>query len=202
LAYLFGEGFLIGLLICMPMGAIGMLCLRYILVQGKASGLSAGLGIAAADAVAAFVAALGLTAITLFIKSHETWMHVIGAIILIGFGLYLLLSKKTTEKQAVEKGLTHIFFIMFVITLTNPLTLLSFTGIFAAVGLDTLQSNLLSVFSLSFGVFFGSLAWWVILILGSMFFNINQQKVRYINEFAGTLLIIMGVYSLYAAFLV
>jgi threonine/homoserine/homoserine lactone efflux protein len=186
----------------MPMGAIGMLCLRYILVQGRASGLSAGLGIAVADAVAAFVAALGLTGITLFIKNHQSWMHVIGALILIGFGLFLLLSKKLNDNKHVEKGLPHIFFIMFIITLTNPLTLLSFTGFFAAIQFEPLQTNLLSVIALSLGVFFGSLAWWLILILATMFINIDQKKVRYINEFAGTLLIIMGVYSLYSTFFI
>lgn len=198
---LFAEGFLIGLLVCMPMGAIGMLCLRYILVQGKASGLAAGFGIAAADAIAAFIAALGLTAIIVFIKNHEIWIHTLGSLILIGFGLFLLLSKKMNINKHTERGLTHIFVIMFIITMTNPLTILSFTGIFAAVSLDSLEGHLLDVFALSTGVFFGSLAWWIILILGTMLFKINEGTVKIINELAGSILILMGIFSLYSTWI-
>lgn len=194
---LFAEGFLIGLVVCMPMGAIGMLCLRYILLQGKVSGVAAGLGIALADSIAAFIAALGLTAITLFIKAHEIWMHTIGSFILLGFGLFLILTKKTKANRYIEKGLAHIFLVMFMITITNPLTILSFIGIFASFGLESLENNLLAVFSLSFGVFLGSLAWWLILILATMFLKINELVVRRINEIAGSVLILGGLTSLY-----
>jgi len=194
---LFAEGFLIGLLVCMPMGAIGMLCLRYILVQGKASGLAAGFGIAVADAFAAFIAALGLTAIIVFIKSNEIWIHTLGSFILIGFGVYLLLSKKLNVNKHTERGLSHIFAIMFIITITNPLTVLSFTGIFVAISLDSLEGHILEVLALSTGVFFGSLAWWIFLILCTMLFKINEATVRIINELAGSILMLMGIFSLY-----
>lgn len=194
---LLGEGFLIGLIICMPMGAVGMLCLRYILVQGKASGLAAGLGIAAADAIASFVAFLGIAILLNFIKAHETWIQTLGAIILIGFGAYLLFTKKNNGNKKIERGLTHIFFIMLTITITNPLTIFSFAGIFAALGLDSLEYDFLAAFVISAGVFLGSLAWWLILILSTMLFTINAKAVHLINELAGGLLILIGVLSLY-----
>ncbi len=194
---LLGEGFLIGLIICMPMGAVGMLCLRYILVQGKASGVAAGLGIAVADAIASFVAFLGIAILLDFIKSHETWIQTLGSIILMGFGTYLLYTKKNSGPKKIERGLTHIFFIMFTVTITNPLTIFSFAGIFAALGLDSLEYDFITAFVISAGVFIGSLAWWLILILATMLFTINAKAVHRINELAGGLLIVMGVLSLY-----
>lgn len=196
---LFETGFLIGLIICMPMGAVGMLCLRYILVQGKASGMAAGLGIAVADAIAAFFASLGIAILLNFIKAHETWIQTLGAIILMGFGAFLLFTKKNKTDKKIERGLTHIFFIMLTITITNPLTLFSFAGVFAALGLETLQYDFLAAFVISAGVFLGSLAWWLILILITMLFTINAKAVHIINELAGGLLITMGVLSLYFA---
>ena len=196
---LFGEGFLIGLIICMPMGAVGMLCLRYILVQGKVSGLAAGLGIAVADAIAAFFASLGVAILLNFIKAHETWIQTLGAIILLSFGAYLLFTKKNNGNKKIERGLTHIFFIMLTITITNPLTIFSFAGVFAALGLESLQYDFLAASVISAGVFLGSLAWWLILISATMLFTINAKAVHRINELAGGLLIVMGVLSLYFA---
>ncbi len=187
------EGFLSGLLIAMPMGAIGVLCLRYILVQGRVPGFAAGLGIATADALAAFIGALGLTIATNFVKDHDSWMRFIGALILIGFGLFLVLSKKTKFDKNTEKGLLHIFFIMFVITLTNPLTLISFIGIFSSIGLNSLDSNFPAAFLLSIGVFVGSMSWWLLLIGATFFFQVTEKWTRLINEVAGSLLILIGV---------
>lgn len=191
----FLEGFLAGLAVAMPMGAVGMLCLRYILVQGKASGLAAGFGIALADGVAAFISGIGLTAIISFLKTQDTWMQSIGSFILIGFGIYLLLTKKTPAKKNTEKGLFHITFLMFLITITNPLTIVSFAGIFAAFGFDDLENQLIQVIALTTGVFLGSMSWWVLLIGLSQFFKINEKSARLINEIAGSLLIIIGIIS-------
>lgn len=198
---LLSEGFLAGLLISMPMGAIGMLCLRYILIQGNKSGAAAGLGIALADAFAAFIASFGLSSITTFIKDYQLWLQILGSLILIGFGLFFLLQNKTDVKEKIERGLFHILILMFIITITNPLTLLSFTGVFAAIGIDTLMaSHLGTSIILSFGVFLGSMSWWIALIFGVDFFKINEQSARRINEIAGVLLILMGLFSLFTAF--
>jgi len=196
MSLLFIEGFLAGLLISMPMGAIGILCLRYILTQGNSAGLAAGLGIASADALAACIGALGLKAITGFANSHDTWMHIVGSIILLAFGIYLILTKKTGTNKETEKGLLHIYFIMFTITFTNPLTLLSFTGIFASLGFDPVENSLIAPFLLTVGVFIGSISWWLLLILFTHFFNFGEKAVRLINEIAGGALIAMGLFSL------
>lgn len=192
---LFLEGFLSGLLISMPMGAIGMLCLRYILVQGRASGLAAGFGIALADGVAALISALGLSIVTNFINEHENIIRLIGSILLIGFGFYLLRSHKKTATKETEKGLLHIFTILFVITFTNPLTLLSFTGIFASLGLEETENHLLASLILSFAVFLGSMSWWILLIGITEFFNVDEKQTEIVNKIAGSLLLLMGIVS-------
>jgi len=194
---LFFEGVLSGLLISMPMGAIGMLCLRYILVQGKKSGAAAGLGIALADAMAAFIASFGLSSITAFIENYQLWFHIFGSLILISFGLVFLLKTKTATKRRIEHGILHILLIMFIVTMTNPLTLLSFAAIFAAIGPDIFYSHLITSFILSVAVFLGSMSWWVSLIFAVDLFKINEKSARVINELAGSILILMGVFSLY-----
>ncbi|HRD56104.1 MAG TPA: LysE family transporter [Parachlamydiaceae bacterium] len=197
----FLEGFLAGLAVAMPMGAIGVLCLRYILVQGKIPGFAAGLGIALADGVTAFICSLGLTAIISFIKNQDIWMNIIGSLILIGFGVHLLLTKKTPEKKNTEKGFFHITFLMFLITITNPLTIVSFAGIFAALGLDSLENHLSAVAALTTGVFLGSMSWWLLLIGLSLFFKITEDSARLINEIAGSLLILIGIVSFLLLFI-
>jgi threonine/homoserine/homoserine lactone efflux protein len=60
----FARGLAIGFAIAAPVGAIGLLCIRRTLADGRLVGFVSGLGAATADAVYGAIAALGLTAVS------------------------------------------------------------------------------------------------------------------------------------------
>ncbi|MFO7679837.1 MAG: LysE family transporter [Chloroflexota bacterium] len=146
---LFRQGVLFGLAIAAPVGPIGVLTIRRTLVGGMLFGLLSGLGAATADAVYGSVAALGLTAVSDFLVQQQTWLRLIGALFLFYLGLQTLRAKSVNSVQFTVNSeppavaaihhsqLSHAFFSTLLLTLSNPVTILSFTAVFAGFGVGS-----------------------------------------------------------------
>lgn len=129
------RGFLIGLAIAAPVGPIGILCIRRTVSAGRIAGLITGLGAATADALYGAVAAFGLTLLTDFLVDQQNMLRIVGATFLIFMGVRIFRAAPATEAAQIRgKGLLGAYLSTFVLTLTNPLTILSFAGIFAGLG--------------------------------------------------------------------
>ena len=61
---LFLLGIVIGLMVAVPVGPLGLLCVNRALSRGPLHGLFSGMGVATADALAAGVTALGMTLVS------------------------------------------------------------------------------------------------------------------------------------------
>jgi threonine/homoserine/homoserine lactone efflux protein len=202
---LFIKGWLIGLGIAAPVGPVGVLCLRRTLQQGRLLGFVSGLGAATADAAYGMVAALGLSWLAQALLSAKDWLGIIGGIFICYLGIRSLLTKaSTTQLDASPTHMTGDLFkawaSTFVITLTNPLTILSFAAVFAGLGL--IQASAVKSWTgawLVLGVFIGSAMWWGLLSgLGGLFRRrLNQGGLTWINRGAGILLFAMGVAMLW-----
>ncbi len=57
----FLKGIVVGAVIAVPVGPVGILCLRRTIFDGRLSGLVSGLGAATADALFGAIAAFGIT---------------------------------------------------------------------------------------------------------------------------------------------
>jgi len=66
----FLKGVVIGFSMAVPVGPIGILCIRRTLTGGRLSGFVSGLGVATADAVYGCIAGFGLTFISDFLVSQ------------------------------------------------------------------------------------------------------------------------------------
>ncbi|MGH7682576.1 MAG: LysE family translocator, partial [Candidatus Eiseniibacteriota bacterium] len=130
------RGIVIGFSIAAPVGPIGVLCIRRTLADGRAAGLATGLGAASADAIYGCLAAFGLTALTSALVGAQTWVRLIGGAFLIYLGAKTLLAKPGDRPaQATASGLVSAYASTFLLTLTNPMTILSFVAVFAALDL-------------------------------------------------------------------
>src|ERR671911_1245142 len=83
----FARGLAIGFAIAAPLGAIGLLCIRRTLADGRLVGFVSGLGAATADAMYGAVAALGLTAISSAIVAHQGVVRLLGGVFLCYLGV-------------------------------------------------------------------------------------------------------------------
>ena len=194
--YFLIKGIVIGFSIAAPVGPIGVLCIRRTLSNGRLSGLVSGLGAATADGFYGAVAAFGLTIISNVLVGQQFWFRLIGGLFLLYLGVKTFLSKPA-EKSTTDKkgGLFGDYASTLFLTITNPMTILSFVAIFAGLGLGNSNGNFVSAIMMVLGVVLGSALWWIILsggvsILRSKF-NTNSLKV--VNWVSGIVLVSFAV---------
>ena len=79
----FYRGLLLGLLISVPVGPIGLLCIRRTIRRGLLIGLLTGLGAACADTILGAVAAFSVSAIIDFLQKYSSGLRILGGAFLI-----------------------------------------------------------------------------------------------------------------------
>lgn len=197
---LFYRGILLGFSIAAPVGPIGILCIRRTLTEGSICGFISGLGAATADGFYGCIAGFGLTLIANFLVDQKTLLGLIGGLFLCYLGI-----KTFTEKPAEQKtfkpevNLINAYISTFLLTLTNPITILSFTAMFAGLGLTQTGGNYLTAALLVLGVFIGSMLWWGLLVSGMRLLgdHFKGDQFQWINRISGTLIIALGIVALF-----
>ncbi len=195
------KGLLVGFSIAAPVGPIGVLVIRRTLTEGRISGFVTGLGAAVADGTYGFIAGYGLTSISDFLISQQFWMKLFGGLFLLYLGIKTLISKAATKEAQIDSnGLLKNFTSTLLLTITNPITILSFFAIFAGLGLGQEKTNYISSTALVLGVFIGSAFWWLILSTVLNFFRnkITTSGLTWINRFSGLLIISFALVAFYS----
>lgn len=204
----FIDGLAIGFSIALPVGPVGLLCIQRTLKGGRIPGIASGLGAAGADAVYGCIAAFGLQAIADLLLEHRNWVQPIGGVILVLMGLRILIGHQaevvsdTGRVSTSGKGLIGNFISTFVLTLTNPISLLAFTAIFAGLGYTGNKNGMITALLLVAGVFVGSAVWWVGLafMAGHLRSRMNLRWMTRFQKFAGMAILVLGVISLAGGF--
>jgi len=185
---LFYRGLIIGIAIAAPVGPIGVLCIRRTLNGGLFSGLASGLGAASADAVYGFIAGFGLTLVSDFLLRRQDAIRL----------TLLSIPVQAQNGQAPQRGLPGAYLETFLLTLGNPLTILSFTAIFAGLGLGTrtVAPEAAAVFVL--GVFLGSAAWWIFLnaLVARTRSRFSTHGMLWVNRGSGLVILGFGIATL------
>lgn len=197
---LFIKGLIIGFAIAAPVGPIGVLCIHRSLHDGFKIGLMTGLGAALADGTYGLIAGLGLTAISSLLISHQFWIRVIGGLFLLYLGIKLFLTPpRQRSSGSDDKSAWHALGTTYLLTLTNPATILSFIAVFAGLGLGTTSTDYASAIILVIGITLGSAIWWFILSGGIAFIlhhRLSPSILRAINRFSGIIIFIFGIAAL------
>ena len=190
------KGIVVGIVIALPVGPVGVLCVRRTLFEGMAFGLLSGLGAAAADAIFGVIACFGLTVVRDEILQYSNWLSAAGGLFLLYVGGRALLERRVREPEPLAgEALFGAFASSFALTLTNPITILAFAAIFAKVGFEREHVGLIEIWVMVGGVFLGSLLWWLGLSFGiaalRRFAHITQ--IAWVNRVAGTVLVLSGL---------
>jgi threonine/homoserine/homoserine lactone efflux protein len=90
----------------------------------------------------------------------------------------------------------------FALTITNPITILAFAGIFAKVGVSR-EGGFLDAGVLVAGIFLGSLLWWLGLSFGiaALRRGVGTVRLVWLNRISGAILALSGLGLLTAALL-
>ena len=186
------KGLILGFSIAAPVGPIGVLCIRRSLIHGRLAGFLSGLGAATADGLYGMLAAFGLAAALNKLDQDSGWLlglRIISGLFLGYLAIKTMLSRPATEAaNAKADNLWAMYASTLFLTLTNPLTILSFATVFAGLGITAYGWD--SVW-LVVGVTTGSALWWL-LLSGSV--SLLRERVQaysvWINRISG--LIILG----------
>ena len=192
---LFARGVVLGFSIAAVVGPIGLLCIRRTLVTGFAIGFVSGLGAATADAIYAAVASLGISALAAELIDQRVWLRLIGGAFLMYLGVRTLRSAPASRAADLPTSglrLAGAYSSTLALTLSNPMTIMSFAAIFAGIGAS--GADLVA------GVFGGSAAWWLVLaaLVSRLRTLASQGWLRWVNIGSGLLITGFGVQSVVA----
>lgn len=186
---LFGQSLLIGLSIAAPVGQIGVLAIQRTLQYGAAAGVATGLGAAVADALYGAVGAFGVTVLIEFLVGHKLWFAVGGSLVLLWMAWRIARQPPARARggEDARAPLGRLFAGTFVLTLSNPTTILSFIAVFGAIaGRMAVASPWLMIA----GVLVGSALWWLFLaaVVGRLRTRFDERWQHRVNVASAALL--------------
>lgn len=199
---LFLNGLVFGILVSIPMGPIGVVCVQRTLQKGRLSGFISGLGAAIADTFFATIAGFGIGFFVSFFNKNHFILMIFGGVLLIVLGAKLFFSKTIKQLRAKKTSTTYLgdFVSVFLLTLTNPITIIFFGGVFASSGI--LEQGLYNISFVTLGIFAGALFWWFLLTTLVNFFR-DRFRLRilfWINKGAGIMIMFFGILAIINAF--
>ena len=197
----FIKGILLGFSIAAPVGPIGVLCIRRTLAQGMACGFFSGMGAATADAFYGLLAAFGLAAVSAFFIDQQFYLRLIGGCFLLYLGYTTAKTKPAVAAaRAQGTGLIGAYTSTLLLTLTNPMTILSFAAVFAGLGAGITEQDPTAALVLVLGVFTGSLLWWLLLsaLVSMLRSRFDSHRLTIVNRLSGLMIISFGLASLWS----
>lgn len=197
---LFFKCIVSGLLLAAPIGPVNLICIKRTLSEGRKSGLIVGLGAAAADAVYGYAAAAGINFLISFINQYEAAFRWAGGLFIayLGWRTYHSVPQSPVIDKSTSKSFYVLFAGIFLLTLTNPVTVFSYIATFSSFGIAVLITSLSKAVLAALGVFLGSLLWWIILTNVTSLFRdkFATETIGYLNKVAGILIILIGIASI------
>jgi len=200
---LFLKALVIGLSIAAPVGPIGLLCIQRTLAHGRGIGFLSGLGAALADAFYGAIGALGVSAVIASMVAARVPLALGGAAFLAWMGVQLLRAPVATEARQAADATTPLkaTLSVFVLTLANPMTILSFVAVFASISTGHVAGHTLGASqaaTMVLGVFLGSALWWLGLstMVSSVRHRLSAKTMQSINRLSGAILLGFAVYQL------
>ena len=148
-----------GLVVAVPVGPLGLLCINRSLAMGPTYGLFSGLGVATADALAAGIAALGITLISGLLSQYQVVLRFIGGAFLCYLGYTIYITEPVAQAPIKTiNGFVGAYATTFFLTFSNPVTILSFVAIYAGWHVPDIAGRYTAAAILTAGVFTGSAA--------------------------------------------
>ena len=193
--YLFMSGVIMGLIAAVPIGPVNLICIRRTFAFGPPNGFVSGLGAALGDGIFAAITGFGLTWIAQLIEGYAAIIELIGGAMMVWMGYRTFVSPpvpRCLEVKPDQEGtnLGRAMISTLALTVTNPVTLLTFGVMFASLG--GLAGGAGSFHDASFvvvGVVAGSAGWWLALttVIGLFHTKIDENAMRMINRICGVL---------------
>lgn len=196
---LLARGIAIGLVVAAPIGPVNLICIRRTLSGGFLRGFLSGMGAALGDGIFACIAAFGFTAAMDWMVSFSDWLQIGGGLFLIALGVRTFMAHPHIEGDdggSQKSALAKVFATTFLLTITNPATMLGFFAIFSGfAGFTPQNSDFATAATLVGAVVGGSIFWWACITGFVSLFRrrMNDRMLELLNHIAGVLIVLFGI---------
>jgi threonine/homoserine/homoserine lactone efflux protein len=156
------------------------------------------LGAATADGIYAIIAAFGFTTVFSLFIEQATIFRLAGGLFLLYLGIRTLLAKpaeKAADTATKHPGLWGAYLSTLALTITNPMTILAFVGIFAGLGAPESAGDPLASLVMVIGIVLGSAGWWLLLSggVGLLRQRLDLRLMRWINGVSGVVIMLFAL---------
>ena len=202
--WLVAKGFLLGLLVSVPLGPVGALCIQRTISKGYKAGLLGGLGAVFADFVYALIAGFGVSVVIDWLIMVRKWIQIAGSIIFMFMAYKVFFTNPAIQvrrnRHRKDRPLED-FLTTFLLTFSNPTPVFVFMAAFAAFILSEEVRYIDIILSIT-GVFAGCISWWFVLVSAV---NMFRSKVRlrhllWVNKITGILVFVFAMVLLVESF--
>lgn len=200
------KGILIGIAVSIPVGPVAVLCIQRTLNKGFRSGFTSSVGAAFADVLYAAIAGFSITFVANLLNDYQSYIRIFGGMFLIFIGVRIFFSNPATQMRKYrQKGNNYFkdFFSSFLITISNPITIVAIGIIFANFDMIPNGSTDFSIFVLILSVFSGALLWWLSLVSIISVFKkrIRLRNILWINRITGVFIVLFAIYIILTVFI-
>ena len=201
IASILWKGCLIGVIVSAPLGPVGVLCIQRTLNKGRWYGFVTGIGATMSDICYALLTGYGMSFVFDYVNKNIFYLQLFGSLMLLAFGIYTFRSNPVSSIRptSTNKGTyLHNLVTAFFVTLSNPLIIFLFVGLFARFAF---VSEGVLVFEAVMGyvaIALGALSWW----FGITYF-VNKVRKRFdvrgiwiLNRVIGSIVAIVSLLGL------
>ncbi|MCR4764740.1 MAG: LysE family translocator [Bacteroidaceae bacterium] len=195
------KGMLIGIIASAPMGPVGVLCLQRTLNKGRWYGFITGCGAALSDLFYALLTGYGMSFVFGYVSNNIFYLQLFGSILLLFFGIYTFRSNpvKALRAPSGNKGsYLHNFLTAFLVTLSNPLIILLFIGLFARFSFVSEGELVSETVTGYISIVAGALLWWLLLTtaVNKVRAQFNLRGIWMLNRAIGVIVMVVAIVGL------
>ena len=198
------KGVIVGLVVSAPLGPVGVLCIQRTLNKGRWYGFVTGLGAALSDISYALLTGYGMSFMDELIIKHQIFLQVMGSIMLLAFGIYTFRSNSVRSLRPSSNRVgsyLNNFITAFLLTLSNPLIILLFIGLFARFSFVMPGSPFGFQLIGYLAIVIGAVTWWFCLtyFVNKVRTQFNVRGIWILNRVIGTAVTISAIVGLVMA---
>jgi threonine/homoserine/homoserine lactone efflux protein len=201
------KGFAIGIIVSAPLGPVGVLCIQRTLNKGRWYGFVTGLGASLSDIAYALLTGFGMSFIFDYIDKNIFYLQLLGSIMLLIFGIYTFRSNPVRSLRPVsaKKGTyLHNFVTAFAVTLSNPLIIFLFIGLYARFAFMQPGILLFETITGYVAIMAGAITWWfsITYFVSKLRKRFNLRGIWILNRIIGSIVSLVAIVGLaYTIFL-
>ena len=195
------KGFIIGVVVSAPLGPVGVLCIQRTLNKGRWYGFVTGLGASLSDIAYALITGYGMSFVFDYVNKNIFYLQFFGSILLLAFGLYTFRSNPVQSIRPVSTNrgsYFHNFITAFVVTLSNPLIILLFIGLFARLAFVSEGVLVFEAVSGYLAIALGALTWWfgITYFVNKVRKQFNLRGIWVLNRVIGSVVMLVSLGAL------